>query len=107
MSAAADAAAQVQNRSKSEVDSLNDAARGKKKDADANRGLRLVYAIIILVIMGGQIAIADRVFYLYGEANHWVIPGGVISAWLGATVIEVIGVVVVIARFLFSEQSSA
>ncbi len=53
-----------------------------------------------------QIIIADVAFYIYGyehvENGHfWAIPAGAIQVWLGATVVQVIGVVLVIARSLF------
>jgi hypothetical protein len=51
--------------------------------------------------VGIQIVAADIVFVVYGDANAWVIPGSAISAWLGATVAQVIAVAVVIVRSLF------
>ena len=105
------AAAQVKNRDKTEVQSFDDLSRQQRrqreKDATQNRKLRLVYAGVLLLVMLAQIAAADWVFYLYGRANSWMIPPEAIQAWLAATVIEVIGVVVVITRFLFSKDAAA
>jgi hypothetical protein len=67
-----------------------------------------VYAYGAVAAMAIQILIADAVFYLYGH-NHldpsghhrWHISDGAIQVWLAATVIEVIGIVLVIAKSLF------
>jgi hypothetical protein len=98
------ASAEVRDPPSAELTSTED-ARQTKKDRTRNRvlhGLRCDPA----GAAEGQVAIADYVFYLYGEGNAWVIPPEAIAAWLGAAVIEVIGVVIVIVRFLFSHASS-
>lgn len=67
-----------------------------------------VYAYGAVAAMVVQILIADWVFYLYGY-NHldatghhrWQISEGAIQVWLAATVVEVIGIVLVIAKSLF------
>ena len=103
------AAAEVKDRQSSEVASSDDASRAQRrrreKAADDVRKLRRAYAITLLGALFVQIVVADGVFYLYGNGNQWHIPPEAISAWLGATVIEVIGVVIVITRFLFSKDS--
>ncbi len=73
----------------------------KAEQADDDRGLRKRFAIWIAAAVGIQIAAADVVFVVYGAANAWVMPGSTISAWLGATVVQVIAVAVVIVRSLF------
>jgi hypothetical protein len=54
-----------------------------------------------LILMFGQVLIADAAFYIYGFANDWDIPTAAITTWLAATVVQVIGVVLVIVRNLF------
>lgn len=54
-----------------------------------------------LGVMLLQILIADVVFVIYGFGNDWHIPGTAVVGWLSATVVEVIGVVVVITNYLF------
>lgn len=54
-----------------------------------------------LILMFGQVFIADAAFYIYGFANQWEIPTAAITTWLAATVVQVIGVVLVIVRNLF------
>jgi hypothetical protein len=73
----------------------------KADQADDDRGLRKKFAICIAAAVGLQIVAADVVFTVYGAANSWVIPGSTISAWLGATVVQVIAVATVIVRSLF------
>jgi len=53
-----------------------------------------------------QIAIADYFFYRYADSSEvdWNIPGPVILGWLGATVVQVIGILLVITRSLFPNK---
>lgn len=68
-------------------------------------GLRAFYAIILLLALLAQIYVADRIFYDYGKARGWHIPAGAIQAWLAATVIQVVSLVLAITRFVFSERA--
>jgi hypothetical protein len=55
--------------------------------------------------MIGQLVVADTVFVLYaGLGRGWNVPGEVMLGWLTATVVEIIGVVVVVARYLFPKD---
>lgn len=67
----------------------------------ANRTLREFFANGALVVMVAQIVAANAIFIWYGDTNGWDIPGVAISAWLGATVIQVVAVVLVIMNYLF------
>jgi hypothetical protein len=71
-----------------------------------------VYAYGAMIAMGVQILIADVAFYWYGYEHvtggyRWQIPAGAIQVWLGATVVQVIGIVLVIARSLFPSDSES
>ena len=57
------------------------------------------YGAMALVV--GQIVVADKAFFDYGHAYAWRIPVTAISAWLGAIVIQIVGVVLVITKYLF------
>jgi hypothetical protein len=49
-----------------------------------------------------QVAAADVVFIIYAWVGRdWDVPVEAISAWLGATVVQVIAVLLVITRYLF------
>jgi hypothetical protein len=70
-----------------------------------------VYAYGSMTAMVLQIAIADVAFYIYGSehvvnGHIWQIPVGAIQVWLAATVVQVIGVVLVIAKSLFPSEKS-
>ena len=83
----------------------------EKREIEAKRRRNLLgfgkfYAYGAMIGMGIQVLIADVAFYIYGYENHWHIPSAAIDVWLGAVVVQVIGVVVVIARSLFPPESS-
>jgi hypothetical protein len=69
--------------------------------------LKKRYANGALIIMGIQILVADAVFAWYGDANEWDIPVAAISLWLTAAVVEVIGVALVVARYLFPRRENS
>jgi cytochrome c-type biogenesis protein CcmH/NrfG len=66
-----------------------------------NRKLRYPVAIGALTLMVVQVAISNAIFGWYGDTNAWDIPSVAISAWMGTTVVEVIGVVLVVTNYLF------
>lgn len=67
--------------------------------------LREKYAKWFLWGLGMQLGVADVVFVLYAwVGEHWTIPAVAISAWTGALVVEVIGVVLVITNGLFPKD---
>jgi hypothetical protein len=75
--------------------------RDKLDTERANRRLRESFAKGALAAMVLQIIAANAVFVWYGDTNGWDIPGMAISAWLGATVVQVVAVVLVIMNYLF------
>lgn len=64
-----------------------------------------MYARGAICTMIVQVLIADGVFYLYGHSAHWKIPVEAIDIFLGATVVQVIGVVLAITKSLFPSDS--
>jgi hypothetical protein len=55
-----------------------------------------------LGLMGAQVVAVDMGFFWYAGENNWKVPSGVMVAWLGVGVVQVIGsVVLVVARHLF------
>lgn len=69
-------------------------------------GLRGKYANGALIAVSAQIIVADVVFGIYGFANAWKVPAQAMEVWLAATVVQVIGVVLVITRSLFPGDSN-
>jgi hypothetical protein len=57
------------------------------------------YGALVAVVI--QVVLADAAFYIYGFLNHWKIPAASISAWLAAIVVQVVGVVMVVAKDIF------
>lgn len=63
--------------------------------------LRNLYAKGIFRILTAQIVSANAGFFIYGFWLSWQIEPSVIQAWLAATVVQVIGIVLVVTRYLF------
>jgi hypothetical protein len=69
--------------------------------------LKRSYARALLVLVTIQLALADAVFIAYAWAGRdWHLEPGVIQVWLGATLVELIGVALVITRYLFPRRDS-
>ena len=69
--------------------------------------LRGSYATKLMWMLIAQIVAADGVFVAYAQAGvHWHIQNSVINAWLGAAVIQIVGVVMVVTRHLFPKRDT-
>jgi hypothetical protein len=67
--------------------------------------LKKSYAKWLLRLVAAQLVIADAVFIAYAWAGaHWDLHTSVIQAWLGSTMVELIGVALVITRYLFPRR---
>jgi hypothetical protein len=68
--------------------------------------LRQKYARGILWLLGGQFLVTDVVFVVFAWAGkHWDLSTAVINTWLGATVVQVVGIVMVVTRHLFPDRT--
>lgn len=72
-----------------------------QQDRTQDIALKRMVAKFATRTMATQLVVADAVFIAYGFGEHWRMPVAAIEVWLAATVIEVIGVVLVIAKYLF------
>lgn len=64
--------------------------------------LRKRYAEWVLYGVAAQLLIADLAFFLYaGLGVHWRIATAAIDVWLGATIVQVVGIVGIVTRYLF------
>ena len=74
-----------------------------RRDHLAQRhALRGEFAKNLKFLLVGQIIVADVVFIIYAWVGvKWRIPPTVISAWLGALVVQVIGVVAIVVKGIF------
>jgi hypothetical protein len=70
--------------------------------------LRGFYAYFLPILLSVQLAVADVVFILYADLGvHWRLSEPLVGAWLGAAVIQVVGVVAVVTKYLFSGHSAS
>ena len=75
----------------------------KAKEVDLN--LQRIVGYGSLGLMFAQVLTANIVFIKYAHNVGWGhIPTGAIQAWLAATVVQVVGVVLVIARSVFPQD---
>lgn len=69
--------------------------------------LKKTYAISLLAGLGVQLIVADVLFVLYAARGvHWKISASVMDVWIGATVVEVIAVVLVVTTYLFPNRDA-
>lgn len=79
------------------------ARRDKAQDIELKR----TYARWLLILMAAQLLVADAVFVVYAWAGvDWKLTPGVINVWLGATFVEVVGIVLVVTRYLFPRRDA-
>jgi hypothetical protein len=70
-------------------------------------GQRRMVAIVAAVMAICQVVCADVVFVVYAAIGvHWKLPVAAIQAWLAATVVQVIGLVVIITQSLFPRSKA-
>jgi hypothetical protein len=88
-----------------QLESLPSTSDLSKRDRKQDIDLKRTYAKTLLMMMGAQLVVANAVFIAYAWAGvHWNIEAAVINVWLAATLIEVIGVVLVVTRYLFPRR---
>jgi hypothetical protein len=77
----------------------------KKVFADQEHDLRQRYANWIIGILAVQLLVADGVFVAFAwVGKDWALTPGVIEVWLGATVVQVVGIVLIVTRHLFPNR---
>lgn len=76
-----------------------------QKDHHQDIKLKRIYAVSLLIALGIQLLIADGVFVAYVWAGeNWRVSPDVVNVWMGAAVVQVIGVVIVVTRYLFPRR---
>ena len=79
----------------------------KGKFAEQEYNLRKTYAKRILLLLIAQLLIADAVFVAFAWAGeHRHLSTAVIDVWLAATVVQVVGIVLVVTRNLFPDRGA-
>lgn len=81
-------------------------ASARATQAEQANTLRKYYGWALLGMLFAQVIAADVIFCLYATHGvHWKIPSTTMNVWLGATVVQVVGVVLVVVHYLFPDQS--
>lgn len=68
--------------------------------------LRVIFAMAFLALILLQIAAVDVFMWRFAENRAWDLQPEVIIAFLSATVVEVLGVVTIIVKYLFDDPGS-
>jgi hypothetical protein len=70
-------------------------------------GLRKRVGTFAIVGVSAELIIANVVFILYAWlGEHWKVPTAAINVWLGATVVQVVGILYVITNYLFPKSGT-
>lgn len=89
---------------RSSVDLSTDAAIARDRQRMSNK-LFNGYGWVLLVILIGQLIIGDLLFFLFEwRGVHWHLDDTAISAWLGSTIVQVSGIVIIVTKHLFPNQ---
>jgi hypothetical protein len=70
-------------------------------DGRTTTGLRKGYGITLLAVLGGQLLIVDWIFYKFLEGLSFKVSDTVMVTFLTSVVVEVIGLVAIVATSLF------
>lgn len=90
------------HRAARSIQNLKPSTSLEDQDRGQNIRLKKIYAIGLLSGLAAQLLIADAAFWFYmALGKHWNLSPAVIDIWLGATLVEVVGIVLVVTQHLF------
>lgn len=90
-----------------ELEELEPTAALHHQDLQQDISLKRMYANRLLWLLMAQLVVADAVFITYAWAGvQWKLSAAVIDVWLGATLVEVVGIVLVVTRYLFPRRDT-
>ena len=76
-----------------------------RRHGELDLELKRRYASGLLKLLIAQMVFANAIFLIYAWAGRdWDVPDAVMTAWLASTVVELIGVVAVVTRYLFPRR---
>lgn len=78
----------------------------KARDRRQDIGLKRLLAYFAIAAVAIQLGIADWFFYSYLSRVDFIPSDAVMIAWLSSTVVEIIGIVAIIARNLFPNRAT-
>jgi hypothetical protein len=82
---------------------------GRQNELHARRDeleLKKAVAPWLFVALGTQLGLANAIFLLYCIVNGFKIDPGVMQVWLSAAVVQVLGLVWIVVRYLFSATAA-
>lgn len=80
----------------------------ERQDLHQDVGLKKTYAYWLLALVTAQLILANTVFVVYAwEGRSWDLDASVIYVWLITTLVELVGVVLIVARYLFPRRDSS
>ncbi len=69
--------------------------------------MRRSWSTFLMWVLGVQMSVVDVVFVIYAWAGvKWNIPPVAISAWLGALIVQVVGIATIVVKGIFPEESA-
>ena len=71
--------------------------RRKQGDTD----LKHMFAVVILGMSAAELIFVNCIFLSYLIANQWIASPAVLNVWLGASAVQVFGIILVVTRHLF------
>jgi hypothetical protein len=80
-------------------------ASHRLKEQRSNFNFRRIYAFVLLLAMIVQVGIADYFFWRYMQAYEFKVPEQAMSVWIGAAVVQLIGLIAIITKYLFPDKS--
>ncbi len=101
-------ASEVSRREQLENDELEQKMALRLRAFDNELDLRRRYARWLLRLMIVQLVAANATFLAYAGAGlGWNVPAEVMTAWLVAPAVQLVGVVAVVTRHLFPDAAKA
>jgi hypothetical protein len=82
-----------------QITDLNAAEDLRRKKGDTD--LKLMVAHASLWMTGIELAFVNAIFVLYLINNHWHASSAVLNVWLGASAVQVFGIILAVTRHLF------
>jgi hypothetical protein len=80
----------------------------RHEDYRQDIGLKKKYADRMLLILGAELVFVNGLFLFYTWLGvHWKVPGTTMQVWLSATVVQVVGIVYVVTRYLFPPRGTS
>jgi hypothetical protein len=89
----------------STVEALPPFFEQQRKEREQDIVLKRFYAIGLLALLAVQIFVVDGVLFMYAwKGVAWRVEPLVVDIWVGATVVEVIAIVLVVTHHLFPHR---